>query len=137
MWTDFNLKDVNPNLDAIPIKAYTWELLPGAKYDDKERLIVSAAIVNDGEFTGRRLQFSYPNPNSFDRNGKKNDWSGKILKRLENALGVEIEDGEDPAAYLNRVAGNRFSAMAKQSKVSEEYPNPRTELDIFNVKPSA
>lgn len=137
MWTDFNLKEVNPNLEAIPVKTYTWELLTGAKYDEKGRLIVSAAVVNDGEFTGRRLTFSFPDPTSFDRNGKKNEWSGKMLKRLENAIGIECEDGEDPSAYLNRVAGNRFSAPVKQGKTSEEYPTPRNELDIFNFKPAA
>lgn len=136
-WTNFNLKDINPNMEAIPPKKYNWELLSGAKYDEKERIVVSAAIVNDGEFTGRRLTFSYPNPEGFSQAGKKNDWSGKMLKRLEQAIGIECSDGEDPVDYLNRVAGNRFSAPAKHGKVSEEYPTPRTELDIFNVSPAA
>ena len=137
MWTDFNLKDINPNVEAIPPSKYTWELLAGTKYDEKNRIVVSAAIVNDGEFTGRRLSFSYPDPNSFSAAGKKNDWSGKMLKRLENALGIESGAGEDPVDYLNRVAGNRFAAPAKLGKTTDEYPTPRTELDIFNVGPAA
>jgi hypothetical protein len=135
-WTNFNLKDINPNLEAIPVKEYTWELLPGTKYDEKNRVIAQAAIVNDGEFTGRRITFSYPDPETFDSKGKKNDWAGKMLKRLENAIGIESEDQEDVVFYLNRVAGNRFSAKVKLGKTSEDYPTPRTELDIFNVRPA-
>jgi len=137
MWQNFSLKDVNPNVEALPVKTYTWELLPGAKYDEKNRIICSAGIVGDSEFAGRRLSFSFPDPEAFSQSGKKQDWSAKMLKRLEVAIGIDSQDTEDPVDYLNRVAGNRFAAPVKQGKVTEEYPNPRTDLDIFNFKPAA
>lgn len=131
-WKNIDLANINPNLELIPAKQYTFELLVGAKYDDRDpgRISANAAIVNDGEFTGRRLFFSYPNP-------EIKEWSPKALKRLEQALGVDAQEGEDPVAYLNRAAGSRFGAAVTHTVPNEEYPNPRANLNIFSVKPAA
>lgn len=130
-WNSIDLSTVNPNLEIIPVKSYTWELLPGTKYSERDpgKIEVSAAIVNDGEFTGRRIFFSYPDP------GVK-EWSPKVLRRLLDAMGADYQAGEDPVAILNSSAGHRFAASVTHSKPTEEYPNPRANLDIFNPKPS-
>lgn len=138
-WTNYDLTTVNPNMEIIPSGAYTFQIL-GAKYDEKGagRLEVTATIVTEGDFTGRKMYFSFPDPDSISsRTGKKNDWSAKALKRLEQSLGVDSAPGEDPVSYLNRAAGNRFSAPVKHSKPTDEYPNPRAEVDIFNFSPAA
>lgn len=132
-WNNIDLTTVNPNLEIIPKdKTFTWELAPGTKYDERDsgRIVASATIVNDGEFTGRRLSFSYPDPS-------KKDWSPRMLKRLEQALGVDASIGEDPVAYLNRAAGNRFMTDVRHTEPNDEYPNPMANLNIFNVRPSA
>lgn len=126
-WQNINLKEINPNLELIPEKTFTWELLAGAKYDDRnpDQIVINVAIVNDGENSGRRLFVNY----------KPGD--EKALKRLEQAIGVDAEDGEDPVAYLTRAAGGRFSAGVKQTSPSPEYPNPKAFLQKWNVKPAA
>lgn len=130
-WQAIDLKNINPNLEIIPAKQYVFELLAGAKYGERDpgRIEANAAIVNDGEFTGRRLFFSYPDPTT-------KEWSPKALKRLEQSLGVDAEEGEDPVAYLNRAAGSRFGAAVTHTAPTPEYPNARANLNIFSVKPS-
>lgn len=130
-WANVDLVNINPNLELIPAKNYVFELLPGAKYDDRDpgRITANAAIVNDGEFTGRRIFFSYPDP-------AVKEWAPKALKRLEQALGEDAQEGEDPVAYLNRAAGSRFGAEVKHTAPTDEYPNARANLNIFSVKPS-
>lgn len=136
-WQNFDLTNVSTQTEVIPAKAYTFELAPGAKYDDRGSLQVSATIVNDGEFTGKRVFFSYPDPEGFSREGKPMAWSATALKRLLEALGSEQEPGEDPVSTLNRVAGNRFASSIKHSTPTDQYPTVRAELAIFNVKPAA
>lgn len=131
-WETIDLTSVSTALEIIPEKTFTFELLPGAKYDERDpnRISCQAAIVQDGEFTGRRIFFSYPDPSV-------KEWSPKALKRLEQAIGIDIERGEDPVTYLNRVAGNHFMTNVTHSKPTDEYPNPRANLNLFNVKPAA
>ena len=138
-WQNIDLTKINPQAEIIPEKTYTFELAPGAKYDERDpgRILVSASIVNDGEFTGRRVFFSYPDPESFNSKGNKNDWSAKALVRLLTAVGADLQEGEDPVSALNRAAGGRFTSKVTHSKPTEEYPNPRANLDIFNPKPAA
>ena len=138
-WQDIDLTKVNPNAEIFPEGSYTFEVVPGAKFSDRDpgRVDVSAAVVNDGEFTGRRVFFSYPDPESINSKGNKNDWAPKALKRLEASLGVDAMAGEGPVTYLNRAAGSRFTGTIVHTKATEEYPNPRANLQLFTVKPAA
>lgn len=131
-WSNIDLSTINPNLEILPEGHYTFKL-SGAKYGERDpnRIEVSASVSTEGDFTGRKVFFSYPDPSR-----PKCDWSPRMLKRLQIAIGVDPQVGEDPVAYLNRVAGNTFGAPIKHSKPTEEYPNPRAELDIFNVSPA-
>jgi predicted nucleotidyltransferase len=126
-WHDVDLTKINPNLELIPAKKYTFELLPGAKYDDRnpDQLVINVAIVNDGEFSGRRLFVNY-------KPGEE-----KALKRLEQAMGVDATESEDPVAYLNRAAGGRFMSGVVHSAPSDEYPNPKAFFQKWNVAPAA
>lgn len=138
-WQNVDLSTVNPNIEMIPEKSFTWELLPGAHYDarDPGRIVAQAAIVQDGEFTGRRLTFSYPDPESINSKGQRNEWSAKAVRRLLDAIGYDLMPQEDPVEALNKAAGGKFSAPVKHSKPTDEYPNPRADLNIFNPKAAA
>lgn len=132
-WTDIDLTTINPALEIVPEGEYTFAL-KSAKYGDRDpnRIEVTASIASEGDFTGRTVFFSYPDPKR-----PKCEWSPRALKRLQLAIGIDPVTGEDPVSYLNRVSGNRFGSRIKHSKPTEEYPNPRAELDIFNVSPAA
>jgi hypothetical protein len=131
-WQSIDLSKVNPNLEIVPAGTYTFSL-SGAKYgfNDPNRIEATATIVSEGEFAGRKLFFSYPDPSR-----PKCDWSPKALKRLMQAIGEDPTEGEDPVAYLNRIAGSHFNASVRHTKPTDEYPNPRAELNVFNVSPA-
>ena len=59
------------------------------------------------------------------------------MRRLLDAIGYDLQPGEDPVHALNMAAGGRFTAPVKHSKPTDEYPNPRADLNIFNPKPTA
>ena len=128
-WKDIDLSTVSVTIDPIAVGDYTLELLPGAKYNttDAQKVEAQAAIVN-GEFAGRRIFFSYPNPDNYE-------WSPKAFKRLELALGVESTPGEDPVEYLNRNANMRFGATISQRKDQNEIV--RNDLKLFSVHAAA
>jgi hypothetical protein len=129
-WSDVTGQDA-----IIPQGKYTLELAPGAKFDDKGSLKASATVVQDGEFTGKRVFFSYPNPEGQSAEGKSFAWSKTAFKRLIQALGVDPEEGESEDSYLNRVAGNRFTGQIRH-RTSENYPT-QAELNLFNPGPAA
>ena len=134
-WT-INLKEINPaQLDLIAPGTYTFELNSGAKYNDRDAILASATIVSDGEFRGKRVLFSYPNPESLNSEGKPQVWSGVALKRLEVAIGEEVGEGEDPVEYLNRIAGAKFSAGVTVREDSTG--TKRSNIQLLNVKPAA
>ena len=132
-WTEVDLATVNPNLEPIGEGEYTLQLL-GANYDerDSQRINVRASIVSDGEYTGRKVFFSYPDP-------MKQEWSPRVLKRLEQAIGVDATPGEDPVGFLNRAQGARFATQIKHRRYTPEGGSEvvRTEVNIFGVRPSA
>lgn len=131
-WSEVTTQD-----EIVPAGTYNLELSPGAKFTEQGSLKASATIVNDGEFTGRRVFFSYPNPDGVSSSGKSFGWSKTAFKRLISAIGIDPEDGESEDSYLNRVAGNRFRGQIRHSKATEQYPNPQAELNLFNVSPAA
>jgi len=135
-WQNIDLKDVSTQVELLPAGVYTFELSPGAKYDDKGAIRASATVNGHGEFTGKRVFFSYPDPESISSKGKVNSWSAVALKRLEQAIGIEINPGEDKVEYLNRVAGNHFQGTVTITPANEQYP-ASVSLGLFNVKPAA
>lgn len=137
-WTNIDLTNVNPNVELVAVGEYTFKL-GGAKYGDSDpnRIEVNATIATDGDFTGRKLYFSYPDPAK-----PKCDWSPRMLKRLEVALGVDALPQQDPVEYLNGAAGNIFAAPVNHRKgginpaTGDNYPD-RAEIDIFKVRAAA
>lgn len=135
-WTNINLKEVNPNLlDLVAPGTYTFSLNSGAKYNDRGAILASATIESDGDFRGKRMLFSYPDPESVSQDGKVQSWSAVAFKRLEIAVGTDINEGEDHVEYLNRVAGSKFSAgvTVKEDATGQK----RSNIQLLNVKPAA
>ncbi len=133
-WQEIDLTTVSPVLEPLPAREFEFQLLPGAKGSDFDpnRIEVSAAVT-EGEFAGRKVFFSYPDP-------AKQDWSPRVLARLIQALGVEAMPGESPVIYLNRAAASnaRFGSKIRHRKVQTEGGEvTKAELDIFAVKPAA
>lgn len=144
---DVKLADIElEKPEALPAGNYVFTLLPGAlyrtnKFTNAEELNVSFAVA-DGDYTGRRIFQSYPDPTSISKkSGKPNTWSAQALKVLEIALGEESLPGEDPATWLNRVAtsGNtRFAATMAQGKyIPTGQTEARVEFNIFSPEPAA
>lgn len=131
-WSEIDLTSVSTESNVLPENVdYTWELLPGAKFSrfDPGR-VEAAAKVATGEFAGRVKYFSYPDP-------KKQSWSPGVFIRLTKAVGIEVEEGESPVDYLNRVAGSNFTAPVRHRLVPDEGGAEATkdEVKIQNVKP--
>lgn len=134
-WT-INIRDINPaQLDLVAPGTYVFALNPGAKYNDRNAVLASANIESDGEFRGKKMLFSYPNPESTSQDGKVQTWSGVAFKRLEIALGQDMEEGEDPVDYLNRVAGSKFAAGVTVKE--DNTGTKRSNIQLLNVKPAA
>lgn len=157
-FVDVKLSDVVLDKPSpVPVGDYVFQLVPGAvyrvnKYTNIEELNVSAAVA-EGEFAGRRVFFTYPNPAAIGKNsGKPMTWSAQALKKLEISLGEDALPDEDPATYLNRVAltnNNRFGAsMVEETRKNEETGKyepytregetaPRAVFSLFSVKAAA
>jgi hypothetical protein len=127
------LSEVSTQLEVIPEGKYTFQLT-GAAWDEgnSDRLNVKASIVSEGPSQGRRVMFSFPS-------AEKYGWVAKSLKRMEQALGVEKMDDEDPAAYLNRAAHSRFVSNMQHRKYTPEGGTEitRSEVNIFNFEAAA
>jgi len=128
-WQNINLKEINPaELNLVADGVYKFQLNSGAAYNDRGGINASATIQSDGEFTGKRVLFSYPDPGEFT-------WSAPALKRLAVVTGNDVEEGEDPVALLNRISGAVFSAkiVNKEDKTGTK----RSNLQPMSVKPAA
>jgi len=133
-WTDVDLAGISITIEPIGLGEHTFQLNPGAKLRENGSLELNATIV-DGEYAGRRIYFTYPEPTKYD-------WAPRVLKRLQVALGADANEGESPLDYFNRVsaelgAAARFMAPVKDGKTSPEFPTPKRELDIFKVRAAA
>jgi hypothetical protein len=135
-WQDIDLKDVSTQVELLPEGTYTFELSPGAKYDDKGNIRLSATVNGSGEFTGKRVFFSFPDPTGISSKGKPFTWSAVALKRFVEAIGIDINEGEDKVEYLNRVAGNHFQTKVTVTPANEQYP-ASVQVSLFNFKPAA
>jgi hypothetical protein len=130
-WTDVNLADISTSITPVAEGEYTFEVAAGAKFSDFDaNRLEACATITDGEFAGRKLFFSYPDPN-------KQDWSPRVFKRLVESLGMDIEAGESPVQYLNRAAGLRFAAPVKYRKNEDPSAPVKVDLDIFKIRPAA
>lgn len=143
-WDDVKLDEVKPEgFEPLPEGEYTFQLLPTAAYRERngvQELNLSASITN-GDYTGRRVFFSYPDPTSTDAKGKKRTWAAQALKRLEIALGATTNPGETPLDMITRASSNghaTFKAtLAKGNYIPEGQTEPRVEFKLFSVGPSA
>lgn len=135
-WNNINLREINPNLlDLVAPGTYTFSLNSGAKYNERGAILASATIESDGEFRGKRMLFSYPDPESVSQDGKVQTWSSVAFKRLEVAVGQDVEEGEDPITYLNRIAGAKFAAGVTVKE--DATGSKRSNIQLLNVKPAA
>ena len=145
-WNDVTLADVKPeekSFPQIPAGDYTFSIQPGAKVRvnnfGTEEIVVAAAIA-EGDQQGRWVFMQYPDPESTNKEGKKQTWSAQALKKLEIALGTDALPGERSVDYLNRVAsnGSRFKGtVAPANKIRNGETEPRNEFKLFSVAPAA
>lgn len=131
-WTEVNFAEVNPGVDLIAEGDYTLRVLGGErnKYD-QEAIDVKAAVVNEGPYCGQKVFFKFPNPAVAGKGVPASDprnWVNKAFKRFEQAIGINIEPGEHPVEYLNRIAlsDGRLDAKIKHST----YKNKDTGDDV-------
>lgn len=135
-WNNINLKEINPaQLDLVAPGSYVFAINTGAKFNERGAILASATIESDGDFKGKRMLFSYPDPESVSQDGKVQSWAGVALKRLEVAVGQDFEEGEDPVTYLNRIAGAKFAAGVTVKE--DATGNKRSNIQLLNVKPAA
>lgn len=143
-----NLADVKLDKPApVPVGKYVFTVQPGAAYrfNEKKGNIQELNVrfdVTGGDQNGRVVWFAYPDPASTNKEGKLATWSAQALKKLEIALGVDIQQGEDTAAYLNRVAGSRITAEIKagrpfKDKTTNEDRVGDPQFSPFTVGPAA
>lgn len=128
-WTSVDLTDVPTGRELLPAGDYTFEVVQNsAKFGkfDPNAIEFTGAVVG-GEFNGRRAFISYPDPD-------KQDWSLTAFKRLTVAIGVDIEKGEGPIDYLNRVAGMRV--VIPVTVVKDKEGVDRQRYSILNPKPA-
>lgn len=145
-FVDVKLSDVELEKPSpLGLGTYVFQLLPGAEYrknkfNDIEELNVSAAVA-EGDHSGKRIWFTYPDPTATSTKGKSLAWSAQALKKLEIALGTDALPGEDSATYLNRVASSaaaRFTGTVTPSRmIREGEKEPRPEFNVFSVSPAA
>jgi len=128
-WQNHDLSDVPTGRELLPGGNYTFEVVQGtAKFGkfDPNAVEFRAAVVG-GEFNGRPVFISYPDPD-------KQDWSLTAFKRLTVALGVEIAKGEGPIDYLGRVGGLHFNMPV--SIVKDKEGVDRQRYNILNPSPA-
>lgn len=136
-WRNIDLKNISLDNELIPAGTYVLEISPGAKFNDFGTLQVQARVADEGEFKGKVVFFSYPDPEGVSKDGKPMAWSATAFKRLTVAIGDDPLEGESPDTYLNRVAGSRVSMPVVHTVPTDEYPTIRLNPRIFNVKPAA
>jgi hypothetical protein len=125
-WNEVDLSTVPTEAAILPEGKYEFELLPGARFGkwDADRVEAGAKVAS-GEFSGRICYFNYPSP------AKVGDWVYGVFVRMTKATGVEIEEGETPVDYLNRVAGEHFMATLKHRTYADsETGESVTKMDL-------
>jgi len=130
-WAEVDLTTVTTDNSVLPENQdFEFELHPGARFSkyDPDRVEAAAKVVK-GEFAGRIKYFSYPDPN------KVGDWVRGVFIRMTHALGSEIEPGESPVEYLNRMAGAHFVTKMKHRIIEVDgVSTTKDDIKIGNVK---
>ena len=135
---------------AVPAgKGYVFQLQPGTTtrinpFNQIEELNVRFDVA-DGEYAGRPVFVSYPDPSALNKQGKPMSWSAQALKKLEVALGTDALPGEDTVTYLNRVALNAHARITADINPGRTYKDSKTgeektadpQFSIFSVSPAA
>lgn len=148
-WENVTLADTKIEKPSpVPVGSYVFTLQPGASYRTNpyngiQELNVRFDVT-EGEFSGRPVFVSYPDPTALNKEGKPLTWSAQALKKLEISIGQDALPGEDTASYLNRVAmnGARITAQMLPGRV---YKDKNTQVDrtedpkfgIFTINPAA
>jgi hypothetical protein len=149
-WETVSLADTQIEKPAaVPAGTYVFTLQPGASYrqnpyNNVQELNVRFDVT-EGEFAGRPVFVSYPDPTALNREGKPMSWSAQALKKLEISLGQDALPGEDTAAYLNRIATNGNARVVAPLLPGKTYTDKKTGLEkveapkfgIFDVQPAA
>jgi hypothetical protein len=139
----------------VPAGHYVFQLQPGASYRQNpynqiQELNVRFDVASEGEFQGRPVFVTYPDPTAVSKGkdgqpGKSLKWSAQALKKLEISLGVDALPGEDTAAYLNRVALSGSGRVTADILPGKEFTDSKTgqkrngdpDFGIFTVAPAA
>lgn len=139
-WENVKLKEVNPNMEIVPVGTYTFGIGKAEwNADTPGRFSVRCSIVSEGDFRNRSLFLNFNPPGA---EGAKSQ-SAKVLKRLETALGIDMDEGEDPVAYCNRAAAayGRFITDVKhwtpKPTADDPEPNPKDQINGFKIRPAA
>lgn len=133
-WEAISLADTQLEKPSpVPAGKYVFTLQPGAqyrtnKYNNIEELNVRFDI-SEGDLSGRPMFVNYPDPTAVGKNGKPLAWSAQALKKLEIALGVDALPGEDPAAFLNRVALQGNARITADVTPGNTYKDKNTGAD--------
>lgn len=130
-------------------KGYIFQLQPGASvrenpYNQIQELNLRFDVA-EGEFAGRPVFVSYPDPSAKNKGGKPMSWSAQALKKLEVALGTDALEGEDSITYFNRVALNAHARITADILPGKAYKDKNTgeeksgdpQFGIFTVAPAA
>lgn len=135
-WENVSLKDVSPTFEVMEAGDYDFQILPGAKFDDRNAINVQLSIASDGPHKGRRVFISYPDPSQPNMG-----WSLGALKRLEQSVGIDQGEGEGVLPYVQRL-GEAFAKFNAPLTI-REYQNQsgetvkKNDVKLFKVKPAA
>lgn len=141
-WSNIKMSDVQvSSFTELPEGDFIFSILPGASYRDhngSQELSVQVAIA-EGDLKGRRTFLNYPDPESTDKSGKPKAWSAQQLRKLQIALGVDPNDGEDPVEYFQRpeVLNSQFTmTRARGNYIPNGATEARIENKLFSVRPA-
>lgn len=120
-WESVKLADIKEDSLELPAGNYTFQIAPKSagyrEWNNGQQLQLRLTVV-EGESKGRAFFLQYNDPSTFD-NPENLRKMLQGLKKLQSVLGVDQEEGEDLAAYFNRVAADgqpKFSANIAEAK---------------------
>lgn len=107
-WTDVSFSEVNPGAEIIATGEYTFALVNAQKgKNDPDEFSVRASVATPGPYAGQSVYIRYPNPEKAGKGVPASDprnWVIKAFKIFEVAMGHDMNPGEHPVDYVNRIA---------------------------------